>query len=75
MYTKVRDELIERYKQTGKIGFTKPNTEEEAYQIIETLAQVFEKDEEKIANEVVEETVINLSDITERLRNFFKNFN
>lgn len=71
MYTKVKNELIERYQQTGKIGFTKPATEEEAYQIIETLAQVFERDEE----EVVEETVINLSDITERLRNFFKNFN
>jgi ABC-type Fe3+-hydroxamate transport system substrate-binding protein len=74
MYTKVKNELIERYQQTGKIGFTKPATEEEAYQIIETLAQVFERDEE-VAKEVVEETVINLSDITERLRNFFKNFN
>lgn len=71
MYTKVKNELIERYKETGKIGFTKPADDKEAYQIIETLAQVFSKDEEPEE----QETIINLSDITERLRNFFKNFN
>ena len=70
MYNKIKAELIERYNETGKIGFTKPETEQEAYQIIETLSQLFNENED---NE--EETVINLSDITERLRNFFKNFN
>lgn len=69
MYEKIKKELIERYEETGKIGFTKPATKEEAYQIIETLAQVFKEDDEP-----QEEIVINLSDVTERLRNFFNNF-
>lgn len=71
MYNKVKTELIERFRETGKIGFTKPSTESEAYQIIETLAEVFSKEE----TDQLEETVISLVDITERLRNFFKNFN
>lgn len=69
MYNKIKSELTERYFQTGKIGFTKPESEIEAFQIIETLAQLFEEEPTE-----QEETVINLSDITERLRNFFKEF-
>ena len=69
MYNKIKIELTERYHQTGKIGFTKPVDDAEAYQLIETLAQVFNNKEEQ-----EQETVINLSDITERLRNFFKEF-
>lgn len=69
MYNKVKQELIERYNETGKIGFTKPATREEAYQIIETLSQFYQEE-----TEPEEEIVINLSDITEKLRNFFNNF-
>lgn len=69
MYHKVRQELKERYESTGRIGFFKPKDINEAYSIIETLSEVYRQQKEE-----PEEVVLNLSDLTERLRNFFKNF-
>ena len=68
MYSKIKQELIERYEQTGKIGFSKPATREEAYQLIETLSNLCESNTEP---EIV---TLSLTQLTDKLREFFKNF-
>ena len=81
----LREELLERYKNTGKIGFTKPKSDEEAYALIETVISLYQKEEnskiheqvEELNNvneEQIEEVVINLYELTEKLRNFFEKF-
>lgn len=68
MYSKIKQELIERYEQTGKIGFAKPATRAEAYQLIEALSNIYEAKEEP---EIV---TLSLTQLTDKLREFFKNF-
>lgn len=59
----LREELIEKYNITGRVGFTKPKTYDEAMLLIDTICEY---------NESKEETVVyNLSDITSKLRKFF----
>lgn len=81
----LKQELIERYQNTGKVGFTKPESDEEAYSLIATIVQLYnnEKDEEITQNiedlsnvdeEQIEEVVLNLYDLTERFRKFFEKF-
>ena len=62
----VREELLERYQQTGKIGFLKPKNLDEAISIIDSLTYAYEEEPEEI--------VITLSEITERMKNFFSKF-
>ena len=66
--SEIRKELIERYNATGKIGFTKPKNFEEAMSIIETLTNIHEEDSQQ------EEIIVNLSDMTKKLKEFFDNF-
>ena len=66
--SEIRKELIERYNATGRIGFTKPKNVDEAMSIIETLVNVHEEEQPK------EELVVNLSDMTKKLKEFFDNF-
>lgn len=66
--SEIRKELLERYNTTGRIGLSKPKNYDEAISIIETLVNIHDDTEQQ------EEVVINLSDMTERLREFFNNF-
>ena len=63
----LKDELIERYEQTGRIGFHKPKTKEEAYELIETILDCYNTPEP-------ETITINLSDLTKSMNNFLNNF-
>lgn len=62
----VREELLERYQQTGKIGFIKPKNLDEAISIIDSLTCAYEEEPEEV--------VITLPEITERMKNFFEKF-
>lgn len=64
----VRRELIERYEETGRVGFNKPKSLDEALELINTISRLYENDKE------VENVVISLSDITEKLRTFFDKY-
>lgn len=66
--SEIRKELLERYNTTGRIGLAKPKNYDEAVSIIETLVNIHDDTEQQ------EEVVINLSDMTEKLREFFNNF-
>ena len=66
--SEIRKELLERYNTTGRIGLSKPKNYDEAISIIETLVNIHDDTEQQ------EEVVINLSDMTEKLREFFNNF-
>ena len=66
--SEIRKELLERYNTTGRIGLSKPKNYDEAISIIETLVNIHDDTEQQ------EEVVINLSDMTKRLKEFFNNF-
>ena len=65
MKDQVRQELIERYEKTGKLGFTKPNSKEEAYALIDLIAN-YEEPEEKV--------ILNITDLTNKMKCFFDKF-
>ena len=62
----IKQELLERYNATGKIGFVKPINDNEAYKMIETIADMY--------NEEPEEIVLTLDDIATRMKTFFDKF-
>lgn len=64
----LKEELLERYHSTGRVGFCNPKTLQEAYSLIDTIVKLYEED---TTNEK-EEVVISLSEMTEKLKNFFK---
>lgn len=66
----IRQELLERYQSTGKIGFVKPKNEAEAYAIISTLSEMYDIKEEQPKQEIT----ISLSELTEKLKEFLNNF-
>ena len=68
LHEQIRRELIERYEETGRDGFNKPKSLDEALQLIDTISRLYENDKEP------ENIVISLSDITEKLRTFFDNY-
>lgn len=39
---KLRRELIERYLSTGKVGFQKPKSDEEAIDLIESVVELYD---------------------------------
>lgn len=39
---KIRRELIERYLSTGKVGFQKPKSDEEAIDLIESVVELYD---------------------------------
>ena len=65
----IKEELLERYLNTGKIGFLKPKSLEEAYSIIDVVSEMYEED-----NKCEEVITISLHDIAEKMRNFFTDF-
>ena len=60
----LREELLEKYNVTGRIGFTRPKDYNDAIAIINTICEVYEE-------EPTEPIVYNLSDITNKLKSFF----
>ena len=70
MSTDIKQELIERYQATGKIGFIKPQSIEEAYSIIDTLSETYEIE----STQPVEEVTISISELTQKLREFLDKF-
>ena len=62
----VREELLERYQQTGKIGFIKPKSLDEAISIIDSLTCAYEEEPEEI--------IITLPHIVKKMKNFFDKF-
>ena len=62
----IREELIEKYRYTGRVGFNSPQTMNEAMELIDTIVKLYNESEE-----VVEPEILNLCDITEKLRNYF----
>lgn len=69
MSTDLRQELLERYLSTGKIGFLKPKNLNEANSIIQTLTELYAVDEQP-----KEEITISLTELTHKLREFLNNF-
>lgn len=55
--------LIERFYKTGKIGFIKPRSLNEALEIVNLLVQTEQE---------LEKPVYSLSDLTEKLKDFFR---
>lgn len=51
---------------TGKVGFSTPQSLNEAMDLIDTIVRLYTESEE-----VVEPEILNLCDITEKLRNYF----
>lgn len=45
----VKKALIEKYEATGKIGFAKPSNQEEAYALINLIAESFVQEEVSIS--------------------------
>lgn len=68
------DELLDRYKSTGRIGFSKPKNLDEALKLIDTIVELYSDEQEK-EEEKEEEVVLSLAEITEQLKQFLKNFN
>jgi hypothetical protein len=46
MYEKVFNQLQQKYKKTGKIGFITPVNEEQALKLIKVLTEVYLTDKE-----------------------------
>ena len=63
----IRDELIERYNETGRVGLSKPKSISEAFKMIDTIVDLYEEEEK-------EEYNFTLKDITNRLRTYLNNF-
>jgi hypothetical protein len=40
---KMRKDLLERYLSTGRVGLTKPKTDEEAIDLIETVVELYDE--------------------------------
>ena len=53
----IYSELLERYNQTGKIGFVKPKSLDEALEMIEIISKFYEEEpvEEISLNSLVQE--------------------
>ena len=64
----IRDELIERYNETGRVGLSKPKSVSEALKMIDTIVDLYEEEEEP------QEYNFTLKDITNRLRTYLNNF-
>ena len=45
----LRRELLERYISTGKVGLTKPKTDTEAIDLIETVVELYEVPNKKMS--------------------------
>lgn len=66
MKEEIKKELIERYQQTGKIGFAKPSSEKEAYALIDLILN-YESPEKE------EKIILNIPDLTRKMQQFFNN--
>lgn len=55
----LRRELLERYISTGKVGLTKPKTQEEAIDLIETVIDLYE----------VPSKTMSISEVSSKLKN------
>lgn len=55
----LRRELLERYLSTGKVGLTKPHTQEEAIDLIETVVDLYEAPPKSMS----------ISEVSSRLKN------
>ena len=62
----IREELLERYQQTGKIGFIKPKNLDEAMSIIDNLTCAYEEEPEEV--------IITLSEVDDKMKKFFTKF-
>ena len=53
----IYSELLERYNQTGKIGFVKPKSLDEALEVIEIISKFYDEEpvEEISLNSLVQE--------------------
>ena len=57
----IYSELLERYNQTGKIGFVKPKSLDEALEMIEIISKFY--DEEPVAE-------ISLNSLVQEMENY-----
>lgn len=55
----LRRDLLERYLSTGRVGLTKPNSDEEAIDLIETVLQLYDD----------KPVTMSLSEMSDRLKN------
>lgn len=67
---KIKEQLIERYINTGKVGFTKLSSMDEALHLIDNIILMYDSPNQTIPQKEVE--IVNLCDMTEKLRNYFK---
>lgn len=74
----VRQELLERYENTGRVGLNKIRSRKKALSLIDTISQLYEDDPETLLNEDYEdpneddqeEIVFSLTDISNKLIKF-----
>ena len=43
----LKQELLERYENTGRVGFAKPQSIEEAYSLIDTICELYNNEQNK----------------------------
>ena len=58
----LRRELLERYISTGKVGLTKPSTQEEAIDLIETVVDLYE----------APPATMTINEVSQRLKNMLE---
>ena len=66
----LKEELLERYHSTGRVGFCTPKTLKEAYSLIDTIVKLYEQ----ATSTEKEEVVLSLSVMTQKLMDFLQKF-
>ena len=64
----LKEELLERWESTGKIGFERVHSRNRAIELIETINQLYQQEQQEI-----QENSITFKDLVEDMRNFILN--
>lgn len=63
----LRQELIQRYETTGRVGLEKPKSRAEAMKLIETVIWMYNEQTKETINESIK---INIHSLSERIKKF-----
>lgn len=63
----LREDLLKRWRETGKIGFERVRSQAKAYQLIDTIVDLYEEEEAS------KEVYVSLKELSKELKNFILN--
>lgn len=63
----LKEDLLKRWRETGKIGFERVRSRAKAYQLIDTIVSLYEEETTS------KETYLSLKELSEELKNFILN--